>query len=43
MLGAGILTPEQAAALMVFDGKEQVLKELRERRETQATTEGAGV
>lgn len=40
MLQAGILRPEQAAAMMVFDGKEQVLKELREQRESKATTEG---
>ena len=39
MLQAGIIRPEQAAAMMVFDGKEQVLKELREQRET---TAGAG-
>lgn len=26
--------------MMVFDGKEQVLKELREQRESKATTEG---
>lgn len=36
MLQAGILRPPQAAAMMVFDGKEQVLKELHEQRDTQA-------
>ena len=33
MLQAGILRPEQAASLMVFDGKEQVLKELHEQQQ----------
>ena len=32
MLAEGVLQPEQAVEIMVFDGKEQVLKELRERR-----------
>lgn len=36
MLAEGVLLPEQAVEIMVFDGKEQVLKELRERRESMA-------
>lgn len=36
MLQAGIIRPEQAASLMVFDGKEQVLKELQEQRGAEA-------
>lgn len=35
MLAAGIIDPAQAAELMVFEGKEQVLKELRERQGAQ--------
>ena len=30
MMGAGMMRPEQAVELMVFDGKEQLLKQLRE-------------
>ena len=39
MLSAGILTPKQAAEMMVFEGKEQVLKELREQTTTQQQEE----
>lgn len=33
MLQSGIVRPEQAVELMVFEGKDQLLKQLRERRE----------
>lgn len=39
MLQAGILTPYQAAEMMVYEGKEQVLRELNERREAQQQTQ----
>ena len=35
MLQAGIVNPRQAAELMVFEGREQVLKELNEQQDQQ--------
>jgi len=43
MLQAGMMRPEQAVELMVFEGKEQLLKQLREQAEAQreAAQQGA--
>ena len=43
MLAAGILTPYQAAEMMSFDGKEQVLRELNERKGTLSAAMPQGV
>ena len=37
LLQSGVMTPEQTVELMVFEGKDQLLKQMKEQREQAAT------
>ena len=41
MLDSGVMTPAQAVELMVFEGKDQLLKQLKEQAEAAQATQQA--